>query len=59
MRTNDIKALAEEWEDEYQEYVDECDKLGNTPMDIFTWVATEQMTAEEEMNDYKRDEGLI
>ena len=59
LRTNDIKALAEEWEDEYQEYVDECKKLGNTPQDIFTWVVTEQMTAEEEDYQYKKDEGLL
>ena len=58
MRTNQIKALAEQWEDEYEEYAEECLREGNEPMDIFTWVVTEQMTAQEAQNDYLRDEGL-
>ena len=58
MRTRDLKALAEQSEDEYTEYVEHCEELDREPQDIWTWLAEQQATAEEEMNDYRRDEGL-
>ena len=62
MRTNNIKAMAEDMEGEYEEWYENQLKEGVKPddiMDIFTWVGMEFMTAQEEHNDFLRDEGLI
>lgn len=67
MRTNDLKAMAEENEEEYElaksEAYEEWAKGKRLEVfdfpDIFTWVGMEYMTAQEEMNDYRRDEGLL
>ena len=58
MRTRDLKALAEQSEDEYAEYVDVCTTNNTEPLDIWTWLAEQQTIAEEEMHDYLRDEAL-
>ena len=58
MRTRDLKHLAEQSEEEYAEYVEECNDAGSEPTDIWTWLAEQQATAEEAHNDYLRDEGL-
>ena len=59
MRTRDLKALADESEEEYAEYVLECIKNGSEPQDLWSWLAEQQATAEEAMNEYQRDEGLL
>jgi len=58
MRTNKIKELVEISREDYQEYVDRCIEDGSEPMDIFTFVVTEEATAQEYYNDYLRDEGI-
>ena len=58
MRTNKIKEIVEVSREDYQEYVDRCIKDGSEPMDIFTFVVTEEATAQEYYNDYLRDEGI-
>ena len=62
MRTNDLKAMAENMMGEYEEWYDEQLKEGKKPddiMDVFAWVGMEYMTAQEERNDFLKDEGLI
>ena len=59
MRTRDIKALAEQSEEEYAEYVEYCEELDQEPQDIWTWLAEQQATAEEEQYQYQKDEGLL
>jgi len=59
MRTNDLKHIAEQSEEEYAEYVKDCLSNDSEPLDIYSWIAEQQATAEEYMNDYKRDEGLL
>jgi len=87
MRTNDIKALAEENWEEYvkakrlafttliegvvESYMDSCDDTNYETdelwmdsdidfefPDVFNWIVEQKMTAQEEMNDYHRDEGI-
>ena len=58
MRSRDLKALAEENEGEYEEYMEECFERDEEPLDIWTWLAEQQAMAEEAHNDYLRDEGL-
>ncbi len=58
MRTNKLKQMAELCEPEYEEYVLACEEDGVVPMDIFTYVITEQATEEEYRNDQIRDDLL-
>lgn len=59
MRTNTMKQLAEEHEEEYNEYVYECHKMGIAkPLDIYSWVAERRATEEEYRNDAVRDDLL-
>ena len=58
MRTRDIKAMSEANQEDYELYLQRCEENEVEPMDIFAWTAMEQTTAEEEMNDYLRDEGI-
>lgn len=61
MRTNDIKALAEEMQDDYEEELRLYVKNGGDEMkfpDIFSWVSEQEATKQEEHNDYIRDEGI-
>ena len=59
MRTNKLKKLVESSKDEYEEYVNDCLEINMVPMDIFTWVITEQATEEEYRNDMLRDDALM
>ena len=45
--------------EEYEEYVADCLKVGSEPMDIFTYVITQQATEEEYMNDMIRDDAIM
>ena len=58
MRTMDRKYSAEQNEEDYELYVSRCADSHQEPLDIYEWLAMEKATAEEEMNDYRRDEGL-
>lgn len=65
MRTNDIKHLAEEMEEEYEEALAAhvadivINGLEHTDFpDIFTWVVMQKMTAQEDYNKFLRDEGV-
>ena len=58
MRTRDIKAMAEENQEEYEEYVERCEDSYQEPLDIFEWTEMLRNIAETEMNEYRRDEGL-
>ena len=58
MRTRDIKAMSEKNQEDYELYLQRCEKNEVEPMDIFAWTAMEFSTAQEEMNDYRRDEGI-
>ena len=56
LRTNALKALAEEYKDEYEEWLEQQLIDGVIePMDIFAWVGMQYMTAQEEYNDYLKD----
>ncbi len=59
MKTNKLKQMAELCEPEYEEYVLACEEDGVVPMDIFTYVITEQATKEEYQNDMLRDDALM
>ncbi len=59
MRTNKLKELVELSRDEYEEYVLACEEDGTVPMDIFTYVITEQATEEEYRNDQRIDDELM
>jgi len=59
MRTVSRKYSAEQNEEDYELYVSRCSDSNQEPMDIYEWLAMEQATAEEERNDYLRDEGII
>ena len=58
MRTISRKYSAEQNEEDYEIYVSRCADSNQEPMDIYEWLAMEQETAEEERNDYRRDEGF-
>ena len=55
-----MKALAEQSEDEYEIYcqqrLEDGADIEDIP-DIWSWLSEQISTAEEEMNNYKRDEG--
>ncbi len=59
MRTQKLKEMAELCEPEYEEYVLACEEDGTVPMDIFTWVVTEQATQQDYMNDMLRDDAIM
>lgn len=62
MRTRDLKHLAEQSQEEYeiwrQEQIDDGVEEDDI-LDIFAWVGMEYLTAQEDRNDYLRDEGLL
>ena len=58
MRTMSKKYSAEQNEEDYELYVQRCADSNQEPTDIYEWLAMEQATAEEERNDYRRDEGF-
>ena len=56
--TKDLKYLAEQSQEEYEEYVSECKANDTEPLDIFSFVAEQIAIEEEYMNQFKRDEGI-
>lgn len=67
MRTNDLKYIAERYREEYedarseaiQEWKDgDMDEDFYFP-DVYEWVGMNILTAEEEIYEYRREEGLL
>jgi len=58
MRSRDLKHLAEENEDEYEEYVAQCIIDGSEPTDIWSWIAEQVATAEEYQYEFERDQSI-
>ena len=59
MKTRDLKTLAEESSDEYEEYIAECRKAGLDCLNIWMWIAEQIATEEEYRNDMLRDDALM
>ena len=55
MRTNIMKDMAEVYQEDYDEYVNDCE---GEPLDIWSWLAEQIATAEEARNDQMRDDAL-
>ncbi|RKX85195.1 MAG: hypothetical protein DRP57_04330 [Spirochaetes bacterium] len=58
MRSNQLKFLAEQSEEEYEEYCDECLKEGIEPQDIYLWVQGQIADAEEARFEYEREDWM-
>jgi len=58
MTTREMKAKAEGMGEFYDEYLEQCKKDKIEPMEFWSWFSMEIATAEEEMNEYRRNEGI-
>ena len=59
MTSRQLKDMACDSEEEYNEYVYECHKMGIINcLDIFSWLTEQEMTAQEYRNDAARDDAI-
>jgi len=58
MRSNIMKDMAEACKEEYDEYVNDCMEINMVPVDIWSWIAEQIITAEDYRNDQMKDDTL-
>ncbi len=56
--TNHLKDKAIDNQEEYDEYANNCLEINTVPMDIWTWLAVEEATAEEARFEQERDDAI-